>query len=340
MAFASPAPDRARVVDTHAHWYPPEWLELLRRQGPRYGVHLREEAGVYRITGVAPVAEFTAAFVDLALRLPVMRRQGVDLQALSLSLPMVHWAPASFGQALASTFNDAASAAHLAHPDRFVGLAQVPLQDPDLAERELVRAIRLPGLRGLYLPTQVAGCELDDPRFQVLYGLCQEADWPIFLHPVLTLARERLSRFFLGNLLGNPYDTGVAAAYLLFGGVLDAFPKLEFSLPHAGGTFPALIGRLSRGALTRPEIAHLRKPPTEYLSRFTYDVIGHHDQVNANVLRLVGAHRMLLGSDYCFDLGLTDPVGEVDKLLFLSQDERADVLGRTACRLLRIEPGG
>src|SRR4029079_3424325 len=98
-----------------------------------------------------------------------------------------------------------------------------------------------------------------------------------------TLARERTARNYLKNLLGNPYDTGVAAASLVFGGVLDEFPRLERNMPHAGGTFPWLIGLLDHGTKVRPELKHMKKPPSEYLRRFTYDIIGHDDRTNANL---------------------------------------------------------
>jgi aminocarboxymuconate-semialdehyde decarboxylase len=218
-----------------------------------------------------------------------------------------------------------------------VGLAMLPMQAPELALTELERAAKLPGMRGMYLATHVNGVELDDKRFWDVYAKAEELGWPIFLHPIDTIGRERTTRYYLRNLLGNPYDTGVAAASLVFGGVLDAFPKLEINLPHAGGTFPCLIGRLDHGAKVRPELRHMKKLPSTYLRRFTYDTIGHNDQINLNLIRMVGADRVVLGSDYCFDMGLTDPRGDVERLDALSEDERALIIGQTARRLLRLE---
>src|SRR5438093_899525 len=120
---------------------------------------------------------------------------------------------------------------------------------------------------------------------RIVNAFAEELGWTIFLHPIDTLARERTSRYYLKNLLGNPYDTGVAAASLVFGGVLDEFPKLEVNLPHAGGTFPWLIGRLDHGTRVRPELRHMKRLPSEYLRRFTYDTIGHNDQINLNLIR-------------------------------------------------------
>ncbi len=324
------------TIDTHAHWYPAEFLELLGKDGPANNGAVERSASGYKITAGKLANSFTEEFVDVDLRLAGMQRQGVDMQALSLTTPMVYWAPAAFGLALSQAFNDAASSASVKHPERFVGLAMVPMQDPALALKELERASKLPGMRGLYLATSIEGTELDDKRYWDLYAKCESIGWPIFLHPVYTIGSERLTRFYLRNLLGNPYDTGVAAACLIFGGVMDAFPKLEVNLPHAGGTFPGLIGRLDHGAKVRAELKHMKELPSTYLRRFTYDTIGHDDRINLNLVRLVGADRVLLGSDYCFDMGLEQPVHTVERLAAVSEAERDLILGQTAARLLRI----
>jgi aminocarboxymuconate-semialdehyde decarboxylase len=266
-----------------------------------------------------------------------MDKAGVDVHALSLTTPMVYWASPALGLALAQSFNDAASAAHSQHPRRFVGLAMLPMQDPALALKELERASKLAGMRGMYLATNVNGVELDDKRFWDVYAKAESLGWAVFLHPVDTIGRDRTGNYYLRNLLGNPYDTGVAAASLIFGGVLDAFPRLEVNLPHAGGAFPGLIGRLDHGTKVRPELKHMKRLPSEYLRRFTYDTIGHDDRINLNLVRLVGADRVVLGSDYCFDMGLVDPVGTVNRLEAVSAADRELILGRTAARLLRLD---
>src|SRR6266568_9050933 len=235
----APAPKHARrVVDIHAHWYPADWLRLFERDGPAEGAKLERMASSYTIRTDRIVNAFTEQFVDLGLRLDGMDRQRVDVHAMSLTAPMVYWASPGFGLALAQSYNDAVAAAHVRHPDRFVGLAMLPMQAPELALEELERAAKLPGMRGMYLATHVNNTELDDRRFWNIYAKAEELRWPVFLHPIDTIGRERTTRYYLKNLLGNPYDTGVAAASLIFGGVLDAFPKLEVNLPHAGGTFP------------------------------------------------------------------------------------------------------
>ena len=335
---APPTGGERRVVDIHAHWYPADWLKLFERDGPAEGAKLeRTASGGYNIRTERIVNAFDDEFVDLGLRLDGMDRQRVDVHALSLTAPMVYWASPGFGLALAQAYNDAAAAAHAMHPDRLVGLAMLPMQAPELALKELERSAKLAGMCGMYLATHVNNAELDDRRFWDVYAKAEELGWPIFLHPIDTIGRERTTRYYLKNLLGNPYDTGVAAASLIFGGVLDAFPKLEINLPHAGGTFPWLIGRLDHGTKVRAELKHMKQLPSAYLRRFTYDTIGHNDQINANLIRLVGADRVLLGSDYCFDMGLADPLGDIERLDALTATERDLIVGQTAVRLLRLE---
>ena len=325
-----------RTIDIHAHWYPEEWLKLFETEGPKEGARLERTAKGYTVRTERISNAFDDEFVDLDLRLQGMRLQGVDVHALSLTAPMVYWASAGLGLALSQAYNDAASAAHLRHPEQFVGLAMLPMQAPQLALAELERCAKLPGMRGLYVATNINGADLDEKRFWDIYAKAEALGWTVYLHPVDTIGRERTTRYYLKNLLGNPYDTGVAAASLIFGGVLDAFPKLEVNLPHAGGTFPWLIGRLDHGTRVRPELKHMQRLPSEYLRRFSYDTIGHDDRINSNLVRLGGADRVLLGTDYCFDMGLTDPVATVARIEGLTEAERDQITGGTAARLLQL----
>jgi aminocarboxymuconate-semialdehyde decarboxylase len=145
-----------------------------------------------------------------------------------------------------------------------------------------------------------------------------------------------MKRYYLVNLLGNPFETAIAASHLIYGGVLDAFPKLEVSLPHAGGALPILRGRLDQGWHIRAECKHLPKPPSEYLRRFTYDTISYNVDILAELVRLVGADRVMMGTDYCFDIAYTEPVQIVEQTPGLSESEQAAILGGNARRLLRI----
>src|SRR5258708_11883630 len=219
-----------QTIDIHAHWYPAEWLKLFEKDGPKEGASLKRRGSGYQIKAATLANAFDERFVGLDSRIKAMDERRIDVHALSLTTPMVHWASPGLGMALSQAFNDAASAAHKKHPERFFGLAMLPMQDPALALKEIERAAKLPGIRGMYLATSVNGLELDEKRFWDVYAKAQELGWTIFPPPVDTVGQDRTKRYYLKNLCGNPYDTGIAAAHLIFGGVLDEFKKLSFNL--------------------------------------------------------------------------------------------------------------
>ena len=197
----------------------------------------------------------------------------------------------------------------------------------------------MPGIRGIYMATAVRDRELSDRSFFPIYERAADLGLPIFLHPMM-INNERLKQFYLINLLGNPFDTAIAAAHLIFGGVLDAFPKLEASLPHAGGVLPILRGRLDRGFEIRRECKVIARPPSAYLHRFTYDTISYSQPIMDDLVELVGAERILMGSDYCFDIADNDPVKTVNAMKSVNDRQREQILWGNAARLLRLEVGG
>jgi aminocarboxymuconate-semialdehyde decarboxylase len=326
------------AIDVHAHWYPQEWLDVVRDHGAAHGVEWHEVAGKgpqfkvgYLATG--PVGR---QFVDLTVRLEAMDAQAVQVHALSLSQPMTYWASGPLAERLAAVFNEAIARAHECAPERFVGLATLPMQAPALAGREVERAARLPGVRGFYVATQVLGKDLSDKSFFPVYERIEASGLPLFLHPVFVIGHERLERHYLTNLLGNPFETAIAAAHLIFGGVLDRFPRLEVVLPHAGGAFPWLAGRLNRGWEKRADLRHIARPPIEYLRRFYYDTIGYSDAVLDHLVRHVGADRILMGSDYCFPIAYEQPVRNVADNPFLDAEAKRAITETNARRLLRL----
>jgi aminocarboxymuconate-semialdehyde decarboxylase len=319
------------AIDIHAHYFPQPYLDLLGEEGQRYGLPYRPAPDGFFIGEV----HYARKFTDLELRVADMDARGVSVQALSLTAPMLYFAEPGLAYRLARAWNDAASAAHVAYRDRFVGLITLPMGDPDRAIDELTRANTLPGMRGVYLGTNIEDRDLDDPRFAPVFARIEQRGLPVFLHPLKTVGGERLKPYYLSNLIGNPVDTAIAAAHLICGGVLDRFPKLEVCLPHSGGVMPILMGRWDRGAQIRPELKSLKKPPSAYLKRFTYDTVCHSKAVLRFVIAEVGVERIMLGSDYCFDMGYDRPV-EVVTELGLDPNERAQILHGTAARLLKL----
>lgn len=328
-----------RAIDVHAHWFPPEWVSLLEQEGAANGATMgRNPKGhvSIQLPGVALVSSFPPDMIDLDVMVRAMDDASVDVRALSLTNPMVYWAPPTFGLKLSQAFNDACAAGHRAHPDRILGTIMLPMQAPELAVRELERAATLPGMRAAYMAMHVGGRNLDDKALWPVFERCEALGLPICLHPVNPCCSERMREFHMRNLLGNPYEAGIAAASLIFGGVLDAFPKLDFVLPHAGGTFPWLIGRFDRGVEVRRELKHMKQPASAYLRRFYYDTISHHPGIMRALIDLVGADRVLIGSDYNFDVGYQRPTDFVDRIPGLTSRERELIFGENAARLLRL----
>jgi aminocarboxymuconate-semialdehyde decarboxylase len=329
----------AATIDTHAHWYPREFISLLEREAAANGASMNRNAkgnAVFSLPGIAQVSTMVPDMIDLGLMVKAMDRRRIDAYTLSLTNPMVYWAPPAFGLKLSRTWNDACAAAHREHPGRFIGTIMLPMQAPDLAVQELERAARLPGLRAVYMAEAVNGRNLHDKPFWPVYERCEKLGLPILLHPLYPCGIERMGEFFLRNLLGNPYEAGIAASCLIFGGVMDAFPRLKVVLPHGGGTFPWLIGRIDYGIKMRADLKHMKRPASAYLRRFYYDTITHHPGILRFLIDMVGADRVVLGSDYNQDMGCRRPVDFVEKLPRLSKRERAMILGGNAARLFKL----
>jgi aminocarboxymuconate-semialdehyde decarboxylase len=328
------------IIDIHAHYYPEAYLGLLQKHGyPAETVYSNARVGAPEEPGTHTYKLRDRAFTELELRIAAMDAQGVDVHALSLPPPYVFAHSADLLIEIARTFNHAASAAHRAHPQRLVGLATLPVHDPAAALQELERAARLPGIRGVGLGTRFVERDLSDPSFFPVWARIAALKLPVFLHyaPLMVIGMEdRLTRYHLANIIGNTTETAIAASHLIFGGVLDRFPTLEIILPHSGGVFPVLIGRLDRGFQVRDECRHLPRPPSEYLRRFTYDTVCHSEAIMQFLIGLVGTDRVVLGSDYCFDMGYERPVHALDQVSALQERDRTKILGGNAARLLGL----
>jgi aminocarboxymuconate-semialdehyde decarboxylase len=327
-----------RAIDIHAHYYPQSFLDLIAEEGKRFKAEFRLSAeGFYLSSPAGSIGPLPTKIIDLKQRLADMDAQGVSMQAISLTTPMVSWADADLSLKLSRTWNDAASAAHKTFPTRLVALMILPMLDTDRAIEELNRASKLPGMRGVYMGTNINNRDLDDPLFEPIFAKIEQMGLPVFLHPLQTVGGDRTKPWYLSNLLGNPFDAAIAGCHLILGGVLDRHPKLQICLPHGGGALPMLIGRADHGAQVRAEIKslHLPQPPSVYMERFTYDTIVHSKPVMEFLIQEVGPERIMLGSDYCFDMGYERPVEFLDHIN-INTAKRKMILGENAAKLLKI----
>src|SRR5947209_1784867 len=334
---SSTAVPRQRLgIDIHAHYYPQAYLDVLGADGKPFGGEYTQTAEGYLLKGGGfSGGPFPAKFTDLKLRLADMEAQGVQVHALSLTRPMPYFGSPDFALKLARAFNDACNEAHLQYPTRFVGLMALPMNDRDRAIDELNRASKLPGIRGVYLGCNVEGRDFSDPEFLPIFKRIEALNLPVFLHPNGAIGGKRFDPFYLANILGNPFDTTIAACHLIYGSVLDQCPNLRITLPHAGGALAMLIGRMDHGYAVRRDVPNLPQPPSAYMRRFTYDIIGHRASVVRFLISEVGAERVMLGSDYCLDMGYLRPVQDLDQLQLNTRD-RDLILRGNASRLLKI----
>jgi aminocarboxymuconate-semialdehyde decarboxylase len=213
-------------------------------------------------------------------------------------------------------------------------MATLPMQAPKLAAEELRHAVTVLGMRGAQIGSNIAGRNLDDPELEPVWSVAAELDAFILVHPNNVAGADRLSSYYLTNLIGNPLDTTIAAACLVFSGVLERYPSLKFCLAHGGGFVPYQAGRLVHGWHVRAEPKKkLTRPPTDSLKRFYFDTIVHSKDALEFLVGSAGADRVLLGSDYPFDMGMSDAVLTV-RALPVGPAEQNAILGETAQAML------
>lgn len=321
--------DTAVITDLHCHFFP---AEAIARAGlgtvePRGGNRLR-------LTTATLDTELEAGLVDLERHAADMRRQGVAHRAISVPPFLLQYQlPPAAGAAWARAVNDGIAAAIAGREEHFSGLATLPLQDVPAALRELERAVGELGLRGVEIATNIAGVELDDERLEPFWALVERLEAPVLVHPHDVVGTGRMGDYYLRNLVGNPVETALAGARLLFGGVLERHPGLMVILSHGGGALPQLVGRLRHGWEVRPEATLRAERPLEGLRQLFYDTVVFDAAVLRHIVAVAGVAQVVVGTDYPFDMGETDPLGFVRGALPADQAEEvarrgAALLGR------------
>ena len=327
-------------IDVHAHYVPLDSLKVASEIGRRQGLKLeKKERGRDVVTrdGRPLLNQLKAEFSDLDLRLSIMDHQGVDMQVISpASSYFFYWMPVSEGLEFARWLNDSLAEAVAKHPERLVALASVPMQDSAKAAAELERAMTKLGMRGVEIASNIGGRYFDDPGFDPFWEAAQALDAVIFVHPNQVVGADRMKEFNLANLIGNPTDTSLAFAKLIFGGVLERFPRLKLLLAHAGGFLPYTWGRLDRGyRIQDSSTAKISKSPGEYLKLLYFDTITHSRMALEYLVANFGADHVLLGSDYPYDMGDPEPVATL-AAIGVDSDKFNRIASANACKLLRI----
>ncbi len=268
-----------------------------------------------------------------------MDRMGIDVQGLSTFVSEYHyWAPASAAAESAKTQNDNIAQGVADHPDRFVALgATVPLQDVSKAIAEIDRVVDL-GFRGLQIGGTVDGHNLDEPRFRPFWEAVEERGLPVILHPNGYPESHRFADYFLVNCIGNPLETMVAASRMIFSGLFEEHPGIKLVLLHGGGYLPFYCSRADHTWEARPEtrVNIPDHPPSYYMKRLYYDSMVFQPLYLRHLVEVVGADRVMLGTDFPFDMGETDPLGLIAATEGLTDDQRAAISGGTAAGLFDL----
>jgi len=222
------------------------------------------------------------------------------------------------------------------HPDRFVGLGTLPMQDVERAVKELERVVRQHGFPGIAVNTNVNGRDYDHPDFLPFFAKAQELETTIVLHPNGFTGGERLTDYYLINVVGNPLDSTVGVTRLIYGGVLEKLPDLKIVVVHGGGYLPFYADRMDHAFEVRPECReNISLRPSEYLRKLYFDTMVFGSTSLGYLVTRYGADHVLLGTDYPYDMGETDPIGLVEKVDGLSPEDVDKIVGGNAARLLR-----
>jgi aminocarboxymuconate-semialdehyde decarboxylase len=298
-----------------------------------------------RVTGAASLErnrqlmanDWQPALTSVEKRIAAMDRMTVDLQTVSVVPSQYHyWADRELAERIVATANQEIAKLCAQRPDRLVGLGIVALQHPDLAVAQLQGAVGELGLKGVMVSTAVNGAELADRRNLPFWSKAEELGALVFIHPMGCSLGERLTPFYFSNLIGNPAETTVALAHLVFSGVFDRCPRLKVCAAHGGGYFPFYSARFDHGWRVRPEAHSCRLAPSEYLKRIWFDSLVYTPEQLGFLIRQAGPSQIVLGTDFPFDMGVDDPVARLDLITALSGADRAAIYGGNAAKLLGI----
>lgn len=316
-------------VDAHAHWVPQAYADLLAKLGrPTTSIHIPMELDS-----------------NLDQRLKWMDDHGIRMHVLTLDGGMPwQWVSRDDGVRLARIVNDAAVEAHRRYPDRFLAGVELPIRHPDAAIEELNRVAGQPGMRAVHLPNSMENADfLFRPEYEPLWARCEELGYPVLFHPLdgpdnIYGGRERLGNELalsanLNNTLGFAFESATTAAKFILTGTLDKYPRLQIVLPHAGGCFPYVAGRIERGLAAKK--FPLRQPFREYLRRFHYDSLTYYPETLRFLISLVGSDRVVIGSDGYAPMDVAEPNALVNGLNLPPQD-RDRILRGNAARLFRL----
>lgn len=320
------------MIDFHSHVIPETIIAAMRADPARYGTRIEEENGTrFLVRGKLRLA-LAAELYSAEAKLESMERKGVEIAVISPGPQVFFYGlPEEHGIQAARLVNDGIAAMVSQYPARLRGMATLPLQHPQAAIAETERVVRDYAFKGIEIATVAPGGELADAKYRPLLRRAQELKLTLFAHPNTVGAGGRLECYYLTNLIGNPLETTIMVANLMFSGALDELRELKMLLAHGGGFAPYQVGRFVHGHRVRPETrAHTASSAKEMLKRFYFDTITHDPQALRYLIDLVGAERIVVGTDAPFDMGDENPRATLSGLSV----EEVAAFRRNALRLL------
>lgn len=331
------------AIDAHAHILTDETMNLLNKEIPKVAPKLTAIGdGNFELTiAGTPYRPFPKGGFDIEQRLKDMAASDVDMQVLSNTpQSFLYNQDAGLTTAACVIQNDQIAKHVRDYPRSFHGIATLPMQAPQAAAAELRRAMTKLGLKGAQIASNIMGKNLDDPSFEPLWEEANARKAFVMVHPNNVAGADRLKSYYLNNLIGNPLDTTIAAACLVFGGVIERHPDIRFFMVHGGGFTPYQAGRWQHGWHVRPEPkVHLKKPPAETIRTFYWDTILHSQPQLEFLVREFGASHVMLGSDYPYDMGTFECARQV-KALPVSDADKATILSGQVQKLLAAAGAG
>lgn len=323
------------VIDTHSHYIPESFITLLKEGDSELQAKLVEKEGQTFVShNQGYVYPLLPGFFDLSYRLKEMDKAKIDIAVLSTAPPLFYyWAPTELASRVARMINDGIKQAVDAYPDRFRGMATVPLQDPEAAIKELYYCVNELGFKSVLIGSNIEGRQFDEPEFLKFFQECAKLGVIVNLHPYYVGEKKMFEKYYLTNLLGNPLDTAIALSHLIFGGIFDKCPGLKIFAAHGGGFLPYQIGRLQHGYKVRSEAkVNNCSDPLNYMKQIYFDSILFNKKALRYLVDIAGPDRVMMGTDYPFDMGETDPYGFITAS-DLSDEVKDKILGSNAGKL-------
>ena len=328
------------IIDFHNHYYPPEYLDELAREPGHYRV-TKDDAGNPVLHSPGDANFIVPGHRDVAFREEVLQQTGVDMQVLTFTAPGTAMESPARAAALCRVVNDALAAAARERPERYKCLATLPMQDPKAAVSEFERATKQLGMPGAMLFSNASGVPLSDVRFWPLYERASETRTVLYIHPTYPLGVEAMEEYWLMPIVGFPMDTTLAAASLVFSGVVERFAGIRWVLGHLGGAVPYLAERFDRGYHAYHSCReNISRPPTDYLKDFYYDTVNFDPAALEFALGFAGPERLVAGSDYPHHIGSLEQMVSSIGEMAISDEDRARILGGNAAELLGVQGTG